>query len=68
MTYLLCSIGCLMCFLCGVWAGKGCPLIHRHKDNKTATEAVTDEDTAKKEAELKKQYESLFGYNGMVKK
>ena len=66
MTFLFCALGCVICFLCGVWAGVGAPM-PRGLSRGTEVDLEIDVERKKTEEKLKEQWENLFSYNGESK-
>lgn len=66
MTFLFCALGCVICFLCGVWAGVGAPM-PTGVLKEMGADLEMDVEKKKIEEKMKEQWENLFSYNGSSK-
>lgn len=62
MEYLICSLCCLLCFACGVWAGRGAPTLPQRKKRRPQEEHWTQADDA-----LSRDIAAMLAYTGPVK-
>lgn len=60
MEYLICSLCCLLCFACGVWAGRGsAPTLPRRNKRRQQEEHWTQADDA-----LSRDIAAMLAYTG----